>query len=361
MYLTVDIRLIATSAQAESLARTAVAFAAACDHVSGYAFEHKLFGRFALQKAVYRDVREKFGLSAQTACLVVARVAAAYKRERGVRHEFRRPTATYDDRVLAVDLPARTVSVWTVDGRLKGVPFVCGARQARQLEGERGEADLVCRDGRWYLLVTVTAPEKPLRPATDYLGVDLGVYTLAADSDGVRHSGKAVKSVRHRHRRLRRKLQKKNTKSALRRLRLLAGKEGRFATHVNHVLSKKLVSVAERTGRGIALEDLRGIRGRIRASRATRAQLHSWAFAQLRSFIAYKAALAGVPVAVVDPANTSRACAACGHCEKANRRGREFLCRSCGFTADPDTNAAENIRRAAVNRPNAWNGSAVAG
>ena len=65
---------------------------------------------------------------------------------------------------------------------------------------------------------------------------------------------------------------------------------------------------AERTGRGIALEDLTGIRARVRLRKPQRVTLHSWAFAQLGQYTAYKAALAGVPVVYVDPAYTSQTC-----------------------------------------------------
>jgi putative transposase len=82
--------------------------------------------------------------------------------------------------------------------------------------------------------------------------------------------------------------------------------------------------------------------------------LHNWAFFQLRAFIAYKASLAGVHVALVDPAYTSQRCSTCGHTEKANRKSQaRFLCVSCGFSAHADTNAAVNIRRAAVIPPHA--------
>jgi IS605 OrfB family transposase len=55
------------------------------------------------------------------------------------------------------------------------------------------------------------------------------------------------------------------------------------------VISKRIVAEAERTGCGIALEDLKGIRGRVRLRKPQRATLHSWAFRQLGSFIGYKA------------------------------------------------------------------------
>jgi putative transposase len=136
----------------------------------------------------------------------------------------------------------------------------------------------------------------PLGDLDDALGIDLGVVNIATDSDGEIHSGRAINNVRARHRRLRTKLQKKGTKGTRRRLKRLAGKERRFARHVNHVISKRIVAKAERTTRGLALEDLQGIRTRARARRPQRAALHSWAFAQLRAFLVYKARRVGVRV-----------------------------------------------------------------
>jgi IS605 OrfB family transposase len=94
------------------------------------------------------------------------------------------------------------------------------------------------------------------------------------------------------------------------------------------------VTEAERTSRGIALEDLTGIRDRARLRRPQRVTLSSWAFAQLGSFIGYKARRAGVPVIYVDPAWTSRTCADCGHADKRNRVSQaRFTCRGCGVVA----------------------------
>jgi putative transposase len=104
---------------------------------------------------------------------------------------------------------------------------------------------------------------------------------------------------------LRRKLQKKGTKSARRLMRRRRRKERRFATDVNHQISKKIVGAAQRTESGISMEDLKGIRGRVRANKKQRRSLHSWSFAQLQSFILYKAERPGVPVRFVDPRNTS--------------------------------------------------------
>src|SRR5262249_22269310 len=149
---------------------------------------------------------------------------------------------------------------------------------------------------------------------------------------GPKHSH--VNQVRARFSRFRQKLQKKGTKSAKWLLRKRSGRERRFVKDVNHCLSKAIVSTAQGTSRGLALEDLQGIRERAKrtVTKRRRRVLHSWSFFQLRAFIAYKAAWAGVRVIYVNPAYTSQTCSACGHCEKANRRSQaHFLCRSCGF------------------------------
>jgi len=123
-----------------------------------------------------------------------------------------------------------------------------------------------------------------------------------------------------------------------------SGKEARFAADVNHVIPKRIVTEAERTGRGIALEDLTGIRARVRLRKPQRVTLHSWAFAQLGHYIACKAAMAGVPVVYADPAYTSQMCSSCGHVSKKNRPDQAtFRCTSCGFAEHADVNAARNI------------------
>jgi len=179
-----------------------------------------------------------------------------------------------------------------------------------------------------------------------FLGVDLGVANIASDSDGRRYSGSEVSNVRWRNRKLRARLQSKPTRSAKRRRKRLAGRESRFARHVNHGMSKQIVATAKGTGRGIRMEELKGIRTRAKVRHGERAVVHSWAFWQLRQMIAYQAARAGVLVEFVDPRHTSRTCFQCGHCEKGNRGNQsEFRCRSCGHQAHADINAAENIRQ----------------
>ncbi|MEW6082864.1 MAG: transposase [Bacillota bacterium] len=186
-----------------------------------------------------------------------------------------------------------------------------------------------------------------------WLGVDLGIVNIAADSDGVTYSGGQVNGLRKRHAELRARLQSKGTASAKRLLRKRRRKTALPVTSTTASPSG-WVAKAKDTGRGIVLEDLKGIRERVTVRKAQRRVQHSWAFHQLGSFIEYKARLAGVPVALIDPRNTSRTCPVCSHVAKANRPTQaSFPCVSCGFAGPADTIAAENIRRAVVNQADA--------
>ena len=112
----------------------------------------------------------------------------------------------------------------------------------------------------------------------------------------------------------------------------LASKNG-FSTNTNHTIAKRLVETAQRSVAGIALEDLTGLRERVKARRQQRPRHANWGFAQLRQYVTYKAAIAGVPVILVDPRHTSQECNHCGHIAKANRPTQNrFSCHRCGYT-----------------------------
>lgn len=352
MKLIADIKLLPTEAQADSLKRTLETANLAANFLSDIAWETQTFRQFDLHHAGYYATREQFGLAAQMVIRVIAKVADGYKLDRKRQRTFRALGSIALDKKLLAYKAGNTVSIWTVDGR-RTIPFVGGERQLALLQGRQGEADLVYRNGEFFLYQTCDIQEPEVQPVDDFLGIDLGVVNIAVSSDFDIYAGNEVNNVRFRHRRLRTKLQKKGTKAAKRRLKQLSGKESRFATAVNHKISREIVETAERTDRGIALENLEGIRDRIRARRGQRAILHSWSFHQLRSFITYKAQRAGVPVVTVDPRNTSRQCPCCGHIDKANRPNQAtFSCVKCDFSGHADHVAAVNIRGVAVGQPN---------
>lgn len=377
--LSVKCKLIPDASTAHKLSRTVDQFANACNYALQVARRENAWNKFALQKLVYRELRERFGLSANLAVRAIARVG---KRKGHRVGGFKATSVDYDQRILSVNVDTETVSLSTVEGRVKVSMHIAGyQRHLLRTAKSIGGGQLVRGRDSWYIhLWCEYADPTPVDPQ-GFLGVDLGIVNIATDSDseaayaarqsrysGETHSGKELNSVRHRHRRLRRKLQKKGTKGAKRRLKRLSGKERRFANDVNHRISKRIVAKAQRTGRGIALEDLQGIRERVRLRKPQRATLHSWGFHDLGQKLRYKAERAGVPVVFADPRNTSRQCPACGHTERANRPTQAlFRCVVCGCSGpvkgrqapgdagiQADYFAACNIAsRAPVNGPNA--------
>ena len=131
--------------------------------------------------------------------------------------------------------------------------------------------------------------------------------------------------------------------------------------HVNHKIAKTLVKKAVVSRKALALEDLTGIRDSTMVRREHRYERHSWAFFQLRLFLAYKAAWAGVEVRLVDPAYTSQTCSRCGYCAAFNRQSQSsFLCQQCGFCCHADYNAAVNISLVARQAANGSSGTSLA-
>lgn len=373
-------KLLPDAATAAALRDTLDLCNRAANFTSRRAFETGAKGKLPLQRLVYGELKS-MGLSAQPAQQVARKTAGAYatlkanllggnygpvgsKRRtaaEGRPIRFRKDAAQpFDDRCLSWQIgPAktgpdkgrelRTVSIWTVRGRLKNIAFACSPDHLTLLGRRKGESDLVFRRGSWYLYATCEVPEPAVFEPDGFLGVDLGIANIATTSDGERECGKALNQVRHRNRRLRGKLQKKGTKSARRRLRALSGREARFAADVNHRISKGIVTEAQRTSRGVALEDLGGIRERVRLRKPQRVTLHSWSFHQLGAFVSYKARRAGVPLVHVDPAYTSQGCSSCGHVDRRNRPNQStFRCTSCGFAEHADVNAARNIAQRGV-------------
>jgi IS605 OrfB family transposase len=345
-----------------TLATTQRAFNEAATWIAQVCWNEGIINTNTAHHRVYGETRLAYNLGAQLAVCARAKAVEAIKAVKAKRRETcprfgARGSVRYDARTYRL-MSLDRVSLNTLDGRVV-CRLLLGARQHDMLVDpawEIGGADLIWRKGIYYLHITQTCEAPNIaEPAGGSLGVDLGVVNLATDSEGEHFSGAMIHIIRKRYHLRRKRLQRVGTRNAKRSLRQMRHREARFQSDTNHVISKALVQKAAVSRKAIALEDLSGIRERVTVRREHRYERHSWAFFQLRQYIAYKAAWAGVPMHLVDPRNTSMACSACGHCDKANRKSQaEFLCQRCGFTTNADYNAALNISRkqwAAVNQP----------
>lgn len=345
----VKIKLLADEVGKKRLLATMVAFNNACNHIAETCFQQQSASKFVIQKLVYHEVREKFNLSAQLTIRAIAKTCEAYKLNKKVKPNFKKyGSITYDQRILTFkglhDLKYPQVSLTTLEGRKL---FNIEIREyfAGRTSRINGQVDLIYKNGEFYLYATCDMPENtPISP-DDCLGVDLGVKNITVDSSGEVFSNAKVEQVRVKTLKLKSDLQSKKTKSSKKKLRKISGREARFRTDVNHCVSKHLVAKAKDTNCSIVLEDLTNINKRTTVRKKQRAERLSWAFFQLRSFITYKAKLAGIPIVLIDPRNTSRTCNSCGHVDKKNRKNQsEFVCRKCGHQDNADFNAAKNIR-----------------
>ncbi len=292
--LVVQVKLLPTPVQAAALEATLHACNEAASWASSVAFEKDVKRNFALREHTYDQIKDQWGLGAQAAQHVIKKTCDAYttlkanlkagnlgkpwsKRYRRAAEKpvvFRPGGAQpYDDRMLSWQIPDRTVSIWTLHGRVKGVAFTASPEHlARLALYRKGESDLLHRDGMWFLNATCEIPEAEPDTGTEgFLGIDLGIVNIATTSDGQIMAGRQLNRGRLRERALRQKLQKKNTPSAKRRLKKRRRKEARRAKDINHKIAKHVVAEAERTGRGIGLEDLTGIRERVRLRKPQRA------------------------------------------------------------------------------------------
>ncbi|MGC2426953.1 MAG: transposase [Nitrososphaeraceae archaeon] len=122
----------------------------------------------------------------------------------------------------------------TLQGRLK-LPTRIGEYQKARFDRVRGQRDIIYRNGVFYLIVVVDAPEKSEEyDPVGALGVDLGIKNIAVDSDRQIFESKKVEKARQHYNKQRSVLQKVGTKSAKRKLKKISGKERRFKKDTNH-------------------------------------------------------------------------------------------------------------------------------
>jgi putative transposase len=387
--ITAKLKLKTTPEQYEALRRTQLAYRDALNYVSRYSFEQgKLSSARRLQQGIYNEIRVQFRLPSQLACSVIRQVAATYKGlwtklKRNIEHrrakitrkrfkglekppKYVSPTLTY---VYGHDYSFKTgqrVSVLALGGRV----IVSYSGYDKHGAG-MGEAklwhDKPCR--QFYLLVSLELDMADLTPEslTSITGVDVGMRYLATaatlSNRSQFYSGRAARAKADHYARLRKRLQRKGTRSTTRRLIAISGRERRLKLQTDHFIAKSIVEAHPHSL--IGLEELTGIREHTRrrakrlkrngkgvealSRKARRANRHAsrWAFAELQSIIAYKAALAGSIAVKVDADYTSKACPICGYLDKKNRpqNGLLFVCQNeqCSYRLHADLVGARNI------------------
>ena len=203
------------------------------------------------------------------------------------------------------------------------------------------------RAGRWYASLTVERADKPATnpPKGGDVGVDLGVKTFAALSDGTvienpRYLRKSERKLKRAQQALSRK-----TKCSNRRAKARA-KVARLHAHVaNQRLDAmhKLTTRLTRKYSDISIEDLH-VAGMVKNHHLAKSIMDA-AFGEFRRQLEYKTARTGARLHVVDRwYRSSKTCSGCGRVKaKLSLSERTYRCDSCGLVLDRDLNAAINI------------------
>lgn len=339
MKLTLKIKLLPTAEQAALLLETIKETNTVCNAISEVAWSKKVFNNFKLHHETYHIYKSTFRLSSQMLIRSVAKVADAYKLDKKTKRTFRPlGSIAYDARIMTYK-PDNIVSLWCIGGRQK-INFVC--HNPAYLPYIKGEADLVYKKGKFYLFQTVDIPEQDVDDIEEFIGVDFGLVSIATLSNGKEFNSKKLQDYREKRQKVRSSVQSKRTRGSKKLLKRLSGRERTTASIINHTIAKQIVQIAKEENKGIAIEDLKGIRfSSLKKGKKFRTRVGKWSFNQLRQYISYKAILNGVPVVLVNPRYTSKTCNKCHHI--GNRKGKVFECNNCGNNMDADINASLNI------------------
>jgi IS605 OrfB family transposase len=310
----------------------------------------------SLHAACYRAARARFALPASTLQQARDKALGLYRGVQTRQRQGKKASRPRLRRLVPLRLAAENlrvlvdqgmVRVTTPDGFL-WLPVIIPDAWRTLCGLPHAVSEVVRRGKDWYLLLAIKSEDVPaldcVSAAVPHFGLDLGVANVAVLSgpEVVKFwDGKPLRYVRGRFFRYRQALQQKRKTGLVKRSK---GKESRWATQMNHRVSREIIDLVAAHGGVLHVEKLLGIRDRVKMTRKVNRMVHSWPFAQLLAFITYKAVLAGVRVIEEDPRHTSQRCSRCGHSERKNRQAQAvFQCCLCGYTVHADLNAARNL------------------
>ncbi len=193
-------------AHAAVLAATMRAFNAAATWIAQVCWSEQISNTNTAHHRVYGETRARFGLGSQLAVCARAKAVEAIKAGKqrmketcptfGPRGGVRYDARTF--RLMSLD----RVSLNTLAGRVV-CRMIHGPRQHALLVDPTwtiGGADLVWRDGTYFLHITQSREAPATTDRGGVLGVDLGIVQIATDSDGHAFSGATIDGMRAYHR-----------------------------------------------------------------------------------------------------------------------------------------------------------------
>ncbi len=194
------------------------------------------------------------------------------------------------------------------------------------------------------IFTTVKEIELPKVEDTNPAGIDMGLNSFIALSDGTKIEKPkfAKKAEKHiaRWQRIVAKRQKGSKRREKAKLNLqrkwehVANQSNDFA----HKLSDKLVNSGYTS---FAVEDLH-IQNMAKNHNLAQS-IHNASWSRFIQMLSYKAESASMKVIKVDARNTSKECSSCGNVQDMPLSKRTYTCNRCGMQMDRDINASINI------------------
>jgi putative transposase len=194
----------------------------------------------------------------------------------------------------------------------------------------------------WWVGFAVRSQDVKPRGGDRSVGVDVGITTFAALSDG--GFIPSLRAARRGERRLRvaqRALDRKTRGSRGRlkaRLEVARCHASTARTRTNHLHQASARLIRDY---GVIVVEKLNVKGLARSALAK--DVHDASWAKFISMLRYKAECAGSRLVEVDPYDTSQECSRCGTRVRKDLGDRLHECNNCGLEIDRDLNAARNI------------------
>ncbi len=202
---------------------------------------------------------------------------------------------------------------------------------------------------KWFVsILTDNDSHNPLEPSNKAVGIDVGIHTFAALSDGtfIENPRFYIKEQKNLAK-VQRKHSKavKGTSERKKALKVLCRVHERIFNKREDFIQKLSKSLVDKYGI-ICFEDL-NIKNMVRDPLYAKGIMDA-AWNKLVTYTTYKAENAGRHVILVSPYNTSQMCSKCGTLVKKDISVRTHNCPFCGLSIDRDLNASINILRLGI-------------
>ena len=225
------------------------------------------------------------------------------------------------------------------------------------------------QNDKWFVCFVIAYEDKPLSESTENIGIDVGIKTFAALSNGEfianpkflrtdemalakaqrkvekhKKGSPAQRKARKVVRRIHERIRNRRHNFLHQESRKIVNTYGLIAVEKLHIknMSKSPAPKPDPENAGQFLPNGHA------AKAGLNKRILDAGWGLFRTILMNKAASAGRKVAEVNPAWTSQDCSGCGTRVKKKLRERVHFCPHCGLSLDRDTNAALNILRIGV-------------